>query len=165
MQEYVLIHARKWEEEVNGAWNMVLLVLKERPLWQKGRFNLCGGHVEDGELPLDAAIRELKEETGYDPVNPPFKSGEIKGNDFIVHCFVIDVAPDIEPMPRLGETEKVQWFNWTDVRENEKLLQNLQVIVPLMHLGATNWKVVQEIDDKVTVEFRTNAFMYMGGGI
>ena len=41
----------------------VLLVRKQRPAWQRGRFNGIGGHVEEGELPLEAMRREFFEET------------------------------------------------------------------------------------------------------
>ncbi len=32
--------------------------------WNDGMYALMGGHVEDGENPLDAAVREAKEELG-----------------------------------------------------------------------------------------------------
>lgn len=44
--------------------SLVTLVLKDRPAWQKGRFNAVGGHVIFGEDPLSAMVREFKEETG-----------------------------------------------------------------------------------------------------
>jgi len=43
---------------------LVALVQKDRPNWQKGLFNAIGGHVEENEAPLDAMVREFKEETG-----------------------------------------------------------------------------------------------------
>lgn len=42
----------------------VLLIKKARPAWQKDKLNGVGGHVEDGELPQDAMVREFFEETG-----------------------------------------------------------------------------------------------------
>lgn len=39
-----------------------VLLLKKRPDWQKGKLNLPGGHVEDGETPREAGARELLEE-------------------------------------------------------------------------------------------------------
>jgi 8-oxo-dGTP diphosphatase len=42
----------------------VVLIKKNRPDWQKGKLNGVGGHIEDGETPLDAMIREFYEETG-----------------------------------------------------------------------------------------------------
>ena len=42
----------------------VLLVEKQRPAWQVGRYNLPGGKIEEDETIHEAAIRELYEETG-----------------------------------------------------------------------------------------------------
>lgn len=42
------------------------LVLEETDDDGSRKFNLPGGHVEFGETPFAAAIREAKEETGYD---------------------------------------------------------------------------------------------------
>ena len=39
---------------------------KTRPAWQAGRVNALGGKLHDGELPLDAARREVREEAGVD---------------------------------------------------------------------------------------------------
>lgn len=44
----------------------VALIKKNRPEWQAGKLNGIGGHVEEGEHPLDAMRREFREETGAD---------------------------------------------------------------------------------------------------
>jgi 8-oxo-dGTP diphosphatase len=44
----------------------VALIKKERPAWQKDRFNAIGGHIEDGETPEQAMRREFREEAGVD---------------------------------------------------------------------------------------------------
>ena len=42
----------------------VALIEKQRPDWQKGLLNGIGGHIEAFESPLEAMIREFREETG-----------------------------------------------------------------------------------------------------
>lgn len=44
--------------------NRVALIRKIRPDWQRGSFNGVGGHIEPGESPVDAMVREFMEETG-----------------------------------------------------------------------------------------------------
>ena len=42
----------------------VLLIEKKRPAWHAGQLNGIGGSIEPGETPLQAVVREFKEETG-----------------------------------------------------------------------------------------------------
>lgn len=47
-----------------GDDGRVVLIRKNRPTWQAGRLNGVGGHVEAGESPAEAMVREFAEETG-----------------------------------------------------------------------------------------------------
>ena len=42
----------------------LVLIQKTRPAWQAGKWNGVGGRVEKGEHPIDAMVREFREETG-----------------------------------------------------------------------------------------------------
>jgi len=42
----------------------VLLIKKNRPEWQRGKFNGVGGKVEKGEHAVSAIVREFREEAG-----------------------------------------------------------------------------------------------------
>ncbi len=44
----------------------VVLINKKRPEWQAGLQNGIGGKVLEGEIYLQAMIREFKEETGFE---------------------------------------------------------------------------------------------------
>lgn len=50
-------------DEIDGD-HRVALIEKRRPAWQRGLLNGIGGHVEEGELPIEAMAREFEEETG-----------------------------------------------------------------------------------------------------
>lgn len=67
----------------------VLLILKERPDWQRGFLNGLGGHVEDGESPAQAMVREFDEETSGRlrgrVVWAPF--ARLRGEGFELWCF------------------------------------------------------------------------------
>lgn len=148
MQEYVLILGQPIQS-IAGLGDIktkVLLVEKQKPAWQKGRWNLVGGHVEEGELPLAAAIREMKEEAGNITCHgaTPEKCGVIVGEWGKVHCYRIWCDPKKAITPREGEIENVFWADWEAVRHNEKLLPNLRVIIPMMLMGSKEWTITDE---------------------
>lgn len=81
------------------AKRKVLLIAKNRPEKQAGKFNGVGGAIEIGEEPLAAMIRECKEETGLS-VNDWTKFAVIEGSDYRVHFFksLTDTIPSWKKM-------------------------------------------------------------------
>jgi 8-oxo-dGTP pyrophosphatase MutT (NUDIX family) len=90
--------------------------------WHKrlGGWLQPGGHVDPGETPWEAALREAQEETGL-PVRHP------DGGPLLVHVDVhpagphvhLDVrylllAADTEPSPPAEESQRVRWFSFAD---------------------------------------------------
>jgi len=71
----------------------ILLIMKKRG-FGKGYWNGPGGKVDNGELPINCAIRELEEEIGVTPLNLKNR-GKLEffmGDDdnWLVHIFVSD---------------------------------------------------------------------------
>lgn len=78
-----------------------------------------GGHVDLGELPADAAIRECVEETGLAVVHPPSGPALIhldvhrSAQDHIhLDLRYLVWAPHDDPAPAPGESQDVAWFSW-----------------------------------------------------
>jgi 8-oxo-dGTP pyrophosphatase MutT (NUDIX family) len=83
-----------------------------------------GGHIDAGESPEDAAIRECGEETGLIVSHPP-------GGAELLHVDVhpaaaghvhLDLryllqAADADPAPPPGESQEVAWFAWRDAED------------------------------------------------
>ena len=64
----------------------------------KGNWDIPKGHIETGEYPLEAAIRELKEETGLD-YNPDWET------DFLGQPYIIS-----HPLPGSAGCQEVQMY-------------------------------------------------------
>lgn len=159
MQQYVIIFPKVANSSPGGE---ILLVMKDRPTWQKGHLNLVGGKIEDGETPEQAALRELKEEAGLLPLEvtksvlegkkkvtvsvplEPTVMGRIVGSWGIVHCVKVPVLFGQEITQAEGETEEVSWYSWSSVKTDDRLLPNLKVVVPLMMLGVEGWTISDE---------------------
>ena len=67
----------------------VLLVLRGHPPAQ-GLWSLPGGRVEPGESPAEAAVREVREETGLEIVVGSLLAS-VEFGDYLVHDFAGDV--------------------------------------------------------------------------
>lgn len=55
--------------EINNEFNLIFEVRSMSIKRQPGEISFPGGRIEDGESPLDAAVRETWEETGIDKEN------------------------------------------------------------------------------------------------
>lgn len=66
----------------------VVLIKKTKPEWQAGRFNGVGGKIEEGETPVQAMVREFKEETGLETTLESWNVVCVfEGKDFVVNFF------------------------------------------------------------------------------
>jgi 8-oxo-dGTP pyrophosphatase MutT (NUDIX family) len=85
-----------------------------------------GGHLEPGESPWAAAIREADEETGLrlrwvstdSGGVPPLSHVDVhaggRGHTHLDLRYLLAVDGDDAPAPRPGESPEVQWFAWAD---------------------------------------------------
>ncbi len=90
-----------------------LLMGKRR---DNGKWNAPGGHVEPGESPLEAAHRELHEETGL-KVSPAamrfHKVTPVKGGAVHVHTFRAFVG-NAEPTSKHDPDNEMSEYKWVD---------------------------------------------------
>ena len=139
MKNYVIIcvqHGNNMLETV--------LILKDAPAWQKGRLNLPGGKIESTESPLEAAIRELKEETGYDPLGTPNLLGEIRDGENTIFCFHTMVRTFQVLTPRPEETEVADWYYLPEIIHDPRLIPNLRIIIPMIMCGCKDWVITDD---------------------
>ena len=91
----------------------ILLQNRVKDDW-KG-YTLPGGHVEPGESFVDAVIREMKEETGLDIINPKLsgiKQFPIEGGRYIVLLFKADQFSGEVISSQEG---KMEWIDRRDI--------------------------------------------------
>lgn len=144
---YVLVFPRKMDARGRlRAKSTVMLIRKAKPLWQRGRFNLVGGKVEEGETSLDAAIREFKEETGITGEQFEF-AGVVDGNDWSIAVFDCVVPQYANPI--FDPVEQAAWYNWHDVKDDPALIENLRLMVPMLMTRTYGWLLNYEVDSSL----------------
>jgi 8-oxo-dGTP diphosphatase len=86
----------------------ILLVARARSRW-----SLPGGTVKRSESPLDAARRELEEETSLvaTEFTYMFRFGGLSKRH---HVFLVDIPQDASPEPS-NEISRCRWFNPTKI--------------------------------------------------
>ena len=101
---------------VIGPRGTVLHVHRRSGLWLQP-----GGHVDAGEAPHDAAVRETEEETGLICVHPDgvphlihVDVHETPNRHVHLDCRYVLQSDDVDPIAAAGESTEVRWFSWSD---------------------------------------------------
>lgn len=104
---------------VVGDRGVVLLKHKRLGIWLQP-----GGHIDPGETPWEAALRECREETGLDvALAGPF---DVDGVPEMIHVDVHDGGRGhthldlrylidggiADPAPPEGESQEIEWLSW-----------------------------------------------------
>lgn len=120
----------------------VLLVLKAKPEWQKGRYNGVGGKLEGLELPSQAMVREFKEKTGI----------ETREEDWTRFCrflgpgYCVDFFKSFNYPPNqtivCEPDEQCRWITYHNMAATT--LYNLRWLIPLCFDGNIKLPVVVE---------------------
>lgn len=101
---------------VVGVRGVVLHLHKRLGIWLQP-----GGHIDPGELPWDAAAREVLEETGLAARHPNDVPELVhidvhpgpRGHTHLDLRYLL-LAPDLDPAPPPGESQDVRWFDWSE---------------------------------------------------
>ena len=123
---------------VIGSRGVILLKHKRLGFWLQP-----GGHIDPGESPWEAALRETVEETGLDgsfvgPLDdngvPPLVHVDVhaggRGHTHLDLRYLIDGGA-ADPSPPEGESQEIDWFDWDAAVERadpglEGILRSLQ---------------------------------------
>lgn len=117
----------------------VVLIEKEKPEWQKGRYNAIGGKIEKGETPLQAMVREFEEEAFIQTKQSDWKNLCLIGDDkYEVYFFYCTFDRWRDYLTR--EDEEIFHVLIMDLHSiSHKLIDNLNWLIPLCIDKAKNY--------------------------
>lgn len=109
-----------------------------------GRWMQPGGHVDPGESPAAAALRESQEETGLVLVYPPGGPGLIHldvhraaGGHTHLDLRYLLVGPDEDPHPPPGESPEARWYGWDEAEATVD-----EALVGALRVARSAWETV-----------------------
>lgn len=104
----------------SGVWQFAAI----RPCNRKRIWALPKGHIEEHETPEQAALREVREETGLrtqldellGEVSYSFNNKHGRVNKTVTFFLLLWQSGSVIPQP--GEADDARWFNLEDANEN-----------------------------------------------
>jgi len=114
----------------NETCSKVLLILKNRPDWQKGLYNFPGGHIEKREIAEECVGREIQEECGLNILYGQWEHiGTILNKEnYKVEIFTTKYNPKYNGKVKTMEDQEVSWFPIDSLPKN--LITNLTWLIP-----------------------------------
>lgn len=129
-----------------------VVVTKYKKGNKEGYYDIPGGKIEDGELPEQTAIREMKEETGIDVKDLKYKGNMIIEYPNRIFDFDVFVATESEGEPQEFEENTSEWIEIKELLQKEKLLSNIMVLQRFFIKGLIddnyNFKMYVEVDEE-----------------
>ena len=119
----------------------VLLSKRSPDSYEGGKWCIPGGHLDDGETPLDGGIRELKEETNVDvsPIKSNLKMLGIHPTSNIRKGYGITYTGAIPPnyphtlKPQAGEISEVKWFDANKIPHDQMAFDHGGIVNDLIN--------------------------------
>jgi 8-oxo-dGTP diphosphatase len=108
------------------------LLVMDRNKFGNKYVSLCGGKVKTGETPEQAVIREIKEETTLDVVNPRLviieEAGEVFGMHYIYLCDYKGGDVKLDPESTEYKINQLGQNIYTPMWVNKKDLPNINLL-------------------------------------
>src|SRR5688572_25949171 len=127
MTEYVLGFLFNWEMD------RVVLIRKTKPEWQRGLLNGVGGKIEPGETPVEAMVREFREETSVDTLwSHWIHVARMSGPGATVQVFAAKIADCIGQVRKTTEEPPVILTAYEATSPHIRgLIPNLRWLIPM----------------------------------
>lgn len=108
--------------------NNNVIAIKYKTEKNKDYYDIPGGKIEEGESPLDASIREFKEETGIDIISQKYKGNVIIEYPDMIFDFDIYLVGDYIGEPLEFEENYSMWIDIKRLLDEDKKFPCIEII-------------------------------------
>lgn len=145
---------------INPGFTLCFLIYQDQVLMihrrfppNQGLWNGVGGHIEPGETPRQAVIREVKEETGYTLANPKF-AGLLTWDGYEIPPGGIVIFTAHVPHPDFTTNHEgtLAWKPWDWACSSPEVVDNIHVFLPKILAGEKRQHFHFSYEDGVRVK-------------
>lgn len=115
----------------------VVLIRKNRPSWMAGQLNGIGGHIEAGETPLQAMVREFAEETGVLTALGGWREFAIKQDELAI-VYVFACFNNVVLEAQSLTDERVEIWHVSDTQLDAEALSGTRHLLELAQQPTSN---------------------------
>jgi 8-oxo-dGTP diphosphatase len=132
-----MIKVHEWGKMMSYLTYVLIFILREDHVLMLYRnkapnqhlWNGVGGKLEPGESPEEAAIREVKEETGLQVQHMVYKGIVTWNGQDGMYVFLVD---EMSGEIRESEEGRLEWKHLNWVMESPKVVSNIRYFLPVM---------------------------------
>ena len=112
-REEPVLHTLAFALILNGSGHVLLV----RHNYEGHFYALPGGAIEPGELPQEAAVREIREELGVEAriLRLLSLNSFVLEDRYQAHVFLAEITHGVPTCPTTGEIAEVGWFDPTQL--------------------------------------------------
>lgn len=122
---------------------------------KEGYYEIPGGKIEERETLEQAAIREMKEETGIKIKNLKYRGNMIIEYPNRIFDFEVFICNECEGKPQDFEENTSEWIEINELLKKEKILSNIMILDRFFIKGLTDekckFKMQIQVDEKENI--------------
>lgn len=129
--------------------NDKVVAIKYKREIDKDYYDIPGGKIEENETSAYASIREFKEETGIEIINPEYKGNVIVEYPNRIFDFDIYVVNKYKGEPKEFEENYSMWVDIQKLIKEEKVFPSIEILKHILNNEEISLKIYCDENHKI----------------